>query len=189
MTDEAGFLAYLRANPSDAVAWLAFADWLEDHDGLEYERKARYLRVSHELAELGDGHPARDDLVLDLRDVAMALPANWVRSLARVPIENCAEWRFECPKRWDELETTPSPNVRRCGACRQTVYYCQTSAELREHAGTHGHCVAVDLRVLRRTGDLDRIPDDIEHTLVGLLTFPDEWEPEPPPKRPWWRFW
>jgi uncharacterized protein (TIGR02996 family) len=49
---------------------------------------------------------------------------------------------------------TDDRTVRFCDACRQNVHFCDTITEARSHA-SDGHCVAVDLGVIRREGDLE----------------------------------
>lgn len=48
MSDEAGFLAAIAADPDDNTARLVFADWLEEHDQPE---RAEFIRVQCRLAQ------------------------------------------------------------------------------------------------------------------------------------------
>jgi uncharacterized protein (TIGR02996 family) len=73
MSDEAAFLAALKANPADDTARLVYADWLDEHDE---PRKAEYLRLAAELGrECNDvaAHP-HGARILALAD---ALPEEW----------------------------------------------------------------------------------------------------------------
>jgi hypothetical protein len=66
-------------------------------------------------------------------------------------------WRprfdFVCDKTWADLKPTGNDTVRHCEACGKNVHFCDNLADAREHS-QEGHCVAVDLGVLRRDGDL-----------------------------------
>jgi len=64
-------------------------------------------------------------------------------------------FEFVCDKRWDEMATTDNGAVRLCDACKQAVHYCDTITEARQHA-QQGHCIAVDLGIIRRPDDLSR---------------------------------
>jgi uncharacterized protein (TIGR02996 family) len=173
MTDEDGFLAHLRANPADAVARLAYADWLEEHDDFGSQSKASYLRLDASVAELPDAGPARDKAILAMRKLAEVLPLEWKSAVARLPLENCElDWDFVCPKKWEQLTPTDDPSARHCSACRKTVHYCGSIAEAKEKAWA-GECVVVDLQVVRRIGDLNRL----EPLLMGRI-MPDRFPPE-----------
>ena len=57
-------------------------------------------------------------------------------------IRNCKPvFRFQCPKSWDSLELTNRESIRHCSQCDEKVYYCETDAEMIQHAEA-GHCVA-----------------------------------------------
>ena len=51
------------------------------------------------------------------------------------------------------MQATADDKVRHCETCRKNVYFCDTLADAREHAHD-GHCIAVDLGIIRRDGDL-----------------------------------
>jgi hypothetical protein len=63
------------------------------------------------------------------------------------------KFEFLCDRRWEDLRPSGDRALRRCDACRQDVHYCDTITEARRHAW-EGHCIAVDLGVIRRDGDL-----------------------------------
>lgn len=46
MSDEAAFLAAIRANPEDDAPRLVYADWLEEQGGASNEARAEYIRLS-----------------------------------------------------------------------------------------------------------------------------------------------
>ncbi len=66
-------------------------------------------------------------------------------------------WRlrfdFVCDKTWAEMTLTDNHNVRHCETCFQSVYFCDNLADARDHS-LAGHCIVVDLGVIRREGDL-----------------------------------
>jgi uncharacterized protein (TIGR02996 family) len=163
-TDDAAFLAGIRAEPKDDLRRLVYADWLDEQQTDECRAKAEYLRLEVHVSGLPDD-PQRDEHILKLRDVAEGLPIEWKAAVAKVPIENCnVRWRFQCPKKWDQLEETLSADVRFCSACRKDVHFCRSVEAAREMAETKGHCVAIDLGVIRKAGDMDmlRNPPELE---------------------------
>jgi hypothetical protein len=66
------------------------------------------------------------------------------------------EWEFCCPMKWDDLEKPAKEagsfeeslkqlggdEVRHCGHCHKSVYWCRSPKELADHA-RQGHCVAI----------------------------------------------
>lgn len=48
---------------------------------------------------------------------------------------------FNCPKLWDELNTTADPLVRDCEECGKKVLFVDSQAEL-DQAAAKGQCVA-----------------------------------------------
>lgn len=175
MSDEAAFLAGIRAEPKDDLRRLVYADWLDERSDDESRRKAEYLRLEVHISGLADDHPERDGLILQLRDLALPLPVDWKTEVAKVPIENCGgRWRFQCPKRWDQLEETSSPEVRYCTACRESVYYCDSVDQAWRNAEELGRCVVIDLGVRRTPGDMDllRGPAGSEPTMMGYFVPP-----------------
>jgi uncharacterized protein (TIGR02996 family) len=184
-SDEAAFLAGIRAEPKDDLRRLVYADWLEEQADDECRAKAEYLRLEVHVSGSPDD-PQRDAHILKLRDVAEGLPVEWKAAVAKVPIENCnVRWRFQCPKKWDQLEETISADVRFCSACRKDVYFCRSVEYAREMAETKGHCVAIDLGVIRKAGDMDmlRNPAELESVDIGMLTGdigPEDFNPGAP---------
>ena len=88
------------------------------------------------------------------------LPASWLAVLGRSEIENCqVTFKFRCPQKWNKLQPTGKAAVRYCESCRKKVYYCGTIEEAQDHA-EEGHCVAVDIGVVRHPGDLFEIEED-----------------------------
>ena len=74
------------------------------------------------------------------------------------------------------------------------MYYCTTLPEAQDHA-RQGHCVAVQLGVLRYPDDLKPPPEPEDELLVmGMMIYDDDHSlqapaSEPQRKRPWWKFW
>jgi hypothetical protein len=98
-----------------------------------------------------------------LQELAAVLDTNWLALVSDPEVEGCGKavgeaWRlrfdFVCDKTWADLEPTGDRNVRHCGACSKSVHFCDNLADAREHSQL-GHCIAVDLGVIRRDGDLD----------------------------------
>src|SRR5262249_20738897 len=143
------------------------ADWLDERGDAVSEMKAKFLRLTARLLEPGRGSGWRKARRKELQPLAAALPTDWLAIVSRLKVENCggkraqanAEWRyrelfeFVCDNRWDEMTPTEDNSVRRCEGCKENVHYCDTITEAREHA-QQGHCVAVDLGIIRRHDDL-----------------------------------
>jgi len=53
-------------------------------------------------------------------------------------------------------------NVRFCSACRKNVHFFSSVEGARELAETLGVCVAIDLGVIRRPGDMDMLRPPLE---------------------------
>jgi len=51
------------------------------------------------------------------------------------------------------MTATGDDAIRFCEECRESVHYCDTITTAREHA-QQGHCVAVDLGIIRHEDDL-----------------------------------
>ena len=191
-TDEdKGFILNILANPAELTAWLVYADWLDEHDNPLH---AEFLRLEVRRGQLRNTDVEWYAVEERLQELRAILPPRWVEFFDRPKIENCdTAFRFKCPKQWENLKLTPNFAVRHCDACEKKVHFCRTLPEAQDHA-RQGHCVAVQLGVLRYPGDL-KPPvgredlDDIEEfggMMLGMMAEP---EPEPPPRRPWWKFW
>lgn len=193
MDQEAAFLTGIRAEPKDDLRRLVYADWLEEQGTDECRAKAEYLRLEVHVSGLADDHPERDGYILKLRAVAEGLPIEWKTAVAKVPIENCnVRWRFQCPKKWSELEETRSPEVRFCSACRKDVFFCDSVDKARRLAEEVGACVAIDLGVIRRDRDMEMIRDlgEVEVEEFDGMLAGDDFNPgapgfaPPPPANP-----
>jgi uncharacterized protein (TIGR02996 family) len=163
MHDEDDFLRALLDNPADDTTRLVYADWLDERNENQGAAKARFLRLTTQLSGASGDKKIKTELQL----LAAKLDTDWLAIVSRLKIENCGAMRagpeglrearnlFElvCDKSWDELTATDDTVIRFCGACHQNVHYCDTIMNAREHA-RQGHCVAVDLGIIRRNGDL-----------------------------------
>jgi uncharacterized protein (TIGR02996 family) len=167
MNDEDLFLRKLLQNPMDDTTRLAYADWLDEQGDDVSAAKSQFLRLTARLLESGRGPGWRKARRKELQPLAAALPTDWLGIVSRLAVENCAGKRakareerryrelfeFVCDKRWDEMTATGDDGVRLCEECKENVHYCDTITQAREHA-QQGHCVAVDLGIIRRHDDL-----------------------------------
>jgi uncharacterized protein (TIGR02996 family) len=161
------FLAQLLNDPSDDPTRLVYADWLEDQGDPVSLARAEFLRLTVELAAGRQSGGAEEELRKRLQALAADLDTDWLAVVSRLDVENCytrrREWvlsqagpvRFDflCDRRWEDMQPTEDGAVRFCDACEQNVHYCDTIVEARRHAWA-GHCIAVDLGVIRRDQDL-----------------------------------
>lgn len=160
MNQEAVFLLGLVENPADDLLRLVYSDWLEEQDDPNSPEKAEFLRLT--VRSRGEAVAAR------LQELAARLDPDWLAPVSRLAVENCPLeraharrsflskllFRKRCTRRWESLDPTPDPAVRHCNDCSQTVHYCGTIAEARSHA-SFGDCIAVDLGIIRRKGDVE----------------------------------
>jgi uncharacterized protein (TIGR02996 family) len=156
---EKHFLDAIGRHPADSEARAEYAAWLERRPDADSRLKAQFLRLTLRK---------RDEGGL-LQELAAQLDPKWTAIVASTWVERCLRKRqegdlvsesvfqFKCERKWDELEPTSEPTVRFCNACEQSVYYCDTIIEARREAWS-GHCIAIDLGVLRRQRDLDQRP-------------------------------
>jgi uncharacterized protein (TIGR02996 family) len=166
--DEDAFLRAIAADPRDDNARLVYADWLEEHGGPAGAARAEFLRVTVELAAAQARKRPSKALSNRLLELALLLDDNWLAVVSHLKVENCPQGspaydrlrglRFDlvCDRKWQEMRPTDKEGVRFCEGCQKDVHYCVTISTARGHA-RNGHCVAVDLRVQRREGDLEPI--------------------------------
>jgi uncharacterized protein (TIGR02996 family) len=199
MTD-ADFLPALAEHPGEADRRLVYADWLEEQGDKTSLEKAEFLRrtveVMQEPAGLAEG-PVRERL----QALAAGLDPDWLAVVSELMIENCRRkidevltsfrqaptrpknqpvFEFICDLKWTDLQPTDDPKVRICLDCRRKVHYCDRIREAREHAW-NGHCIAIDLGVIRRAGDLQQPGAVVGRPSVeALLYFADQEMPPDP---------
>ena len=104
-----------------------YADWLEGHG--EHPR-AELLRIQQALDGEAD-QAAIDAATARMRELVASIDVPWRARISKLPIENCPQFAFQCPKQWSELALTPVEGERFCGACERPVYYCATIDEAR----------------------------------------------------------
>ncbi|HJZ56360.1 MAG TPA: TIGR02996 domain-containing protein, partial [Gemmataceae bacterium] len=162
-TDEdKAFLRGILTNPADLTGWLAYADWLDEHDSPD---RAEFIRLEVRRTDPDVSQIDRFGIQGQLEDVRAKLDPDWVAIFDRPRIENCDQrFAFQCPKQWENLAPTDLSTVRRCDGCRKLVHYCHDIDEARAHA-RQGHCVAVSLAVPRSPRDLS----GEEEVVMGLL--------------------
>lgn len=183
--EDRAFVRAILMNPAELTAWLVYADWLDEH---EQPERAEFLRLQVKRSAPDVTQTDRFGIIARVEELRAAIDPDWLALFDRVQIEGCdPRFAFQCPKQWEQLSGTDDPNVRFCKACGENVYHCQTMKEARAHA-REGHCVAI-------VEGLDRYHDDLHReapatglirTLGILRRAP---EPEPEPRRPWWKFW
>jgi uncharacterized protein (TIGR02996 family) len=185
MLTEDVFLAKLLETPTDDTTRLVYADWLDEQGDPESAAKAEFLRLTVQLPSSKLRKGQKKALRKQLQQRAAPLDTDWLAVVSRLPIERCYRKRTEgeeirlgfaggvtfdflCDRRWEELNPTDDRAVRFCDTCQQHVHYCDTIMEARRHAWD-GHCIAVDLGVIRRERDLEpqRLP------ALGMLDMPE----------------
>jgi uncharacterized protein (TIGR02996 family) len=192
-TEDRAFIRAILTNQAELTAWLIYADWLDEHDN---PLQAEFLRSMARRGQLSNTEPEWYMVEERLQELRAVLEPVWVEVFDRPKIENCPispAFRFKCPKQWEALKVTGTPTVRHCDACDENVHYCHTLEEAQAHA-RQGHCVAVQLGVLRypddlkppRTDELAPLASEETEELMGLI---DPYYEPPPPRRPWWKFW
>jgi uncharacterized protein (TIGR02996 family) len=155
MSDEHAFLNAILANPKDDAPRLVYADWLDERGDDLASQKADFLRLTCRLLNVPAG-PRRSLLSAQTRGKAASFDPDWLAVVSRLELEACASmFEFQCPKRWEGLRATDNMRVRWCSTCHKPVHFCNTIDAARGHA-RQGRCVAVNLTVLRETGDLAR---------------------------------
>jgi uncharacterized protein (TIGR02996 family) len=167
MHDEAEFLQKIMESPADDTARLVYADWLDERGDDESARKSRFLRLTVHLTGPIRRPGWRSPRESEIRRLAAELPTDWLAVVSRLKIDYCGakraedrthgwlyrQFAFVCDVEWDEMAPTGDAAVRHCERCKENVHYCDTIVTAREHAG-RGHCVAVDLGIIRRENDL-----------------------------------
>jgi uncharacterized protein (TIGR02996 family) len=172
MHDESDFLRKLLENPADDTVRFVYADWLDERADEESKLKSQFLRLTAKLLEPNRTAGWRKARRKEMQPLAAKLPTNWLAIVSRLKVEGCRAkvkeptpglrfsmdfvnraFTFVCDRNWDEMAPTEDNAVRRCEQCQENVHYCDTLAVAREHA-QQGHCIAVDLGIIRREDDL-----------------------------------
>jgi len=190
-TDEAAFLAGIRAEPKDDLRRLVYADWLDEQADEDHRAKAEYLRLEVHVSGLPDDHPERDGHILKLRELAEGLPVEWKNVVTKAPIVNCGgAGQVVCPRTWDRMDRHEEyETLRFCPACRNTVGYFDSVEIARHMIRIGGMCVALDNACPREEGDIGPYRERLHTVIAGeeLVDVlyppgaPGE-APEPPPQ-------
>lgn len=134
--------------------------WRDGFDELDPQRRLRMQALRSQLATLSQG--LRRTVPGWLQQLAATLDPAWLAVVSDPDIESCARtdargfgFNFDllCDKTWADLGPTDQASVRHCQECQHQVYFCDNLADAREHA-QEGHCIAVDLGIIRRDNDL-----------------------------------
>ncbi len=148
-------LAEVRAQARQAV------QGGRDDDVESAEREQRIEELEARLVELSG--QIRQRVPARLQELAATLDPNWLALVSDPEIEGCGKGRpspwelrfdFVCDRTWADLKPTGDDTVRHCDLCNQDVHFCDNLADAREHS-QGGHCIAVDLGIIRRNGDLE----------------------------------
>jgi uncharacterized protein (TIGR02996 family) len=132
-------------------------------NGESPENQARQQRLGELESQLRTlSQQIKQQIPARLQELAATLDPNWLVVVGDPEIEGCGKctgdfWRphfeFICEKTWAGLSSTGDSNVRHCESCNKNVHFCDNLADARDHS-QQGHCIAVDLGVIRREGDL-----------------------------------
>jgi len=164
---EQSFLLQLRDNPDDLAMRMVFADWLEERAHTE---KAEVVRL---LAEVPiEGSPG----MTQLRLLGTTLDREWMAIVSRAPIDMCPtrniQFRYQCPKSWEALQSTDDATVRFCNQCNKNVYFCSSEDEVRTR-GKARDCVAFSSQLRRDQALTDYVnADDDREVLMGEIDEP-----------------
>lgn len=185
-TDE-DFLRKLLENPADDTIRLVYADWLDEQGEAVSKKKSEFLRLTVRLTDQAKKAGWRKARLKELGQLAADLDTDWLAVVSKLKIENCGKegqssrrslaFNFVCDKRWDELAPTEGQAIRFCEQCKNNVHYCETITEARNHAW-EGHCIAVDLGIIRRDRDLEP-----RYAIAGWPS-PEYWQREEERLRP-----
>lgn len=168
MDEEAGFLSAIHQTPAEETARLAYADWLDEQGDPPRAAKSEFVRLELRLLHAPDDDPVHLDGPERLRQLATALPADWLAVLRRAPVEGCRNrLRLACPERWDRLASVGTPHLRFCNLCDRTVHFCETRVSARERV-TRGECVAISPAVVRYPNDIGAPPPVNRFSVIAV---------------------
>jgi len=172
------FIDAIALTPKDDSCRAVYGDWLEENGR---SAEAEFLRAQLAIKSLSAEDPRFQQLSDRIRELAPSVSLSWRRTIARPALENCGnmQYQVQCPKQWDELLPTATPQERYCGSCRRNVHYATTLDDARTLAAA-GECLVVDLVERRTPNDLRRGPPPIaEFTRPALpgMYLPPTMEP------------
>lgn len=125
------------------------------------EEMRRVRELEGELRKLS--RKIRQPIPARLQELAATLDPHWLAIVSDPQIELCGKsggarvglhFEFVCDQSWADMRPTDDNAVRHCEACSKNVHYCDTIVDARTHA-RRGECIAVDLGIIRRDGDLE----------------------------------
>ncbi len=175
--EEQRFLDGILENPTNITLRLIYADWLEEQG----DARAEFLRVQIQRNESEDKSEKRA-LERRLRKLRKNIDDDWLAVVDSAAVEGCfhkevekrkrnaVHFEYECPKRWEQLQTTEDPFTRFCDECQKRVFFCESIQQAQRHAD-RGHCIAVDSTIARTSGDVQtsrlRDPKQFHAALVA----------------------
>src|SRR5262245_25055524 len=120
-TDDRGFIRAILDYPEELTNWLVYADWLDERG----DPRAEFLRLMVERQQSDAADPDRDTRLTKLR---AELDPQWMLVFDTPRVSNCrfSDWRFVCPKSWDQLSPTDEPDIRICHECKSPVFFCHS---------------------------------------------------------------
>jgi hypothetical protein len=133
-----------------------------DRGSTEANRDLRRQVQELESQSIDLSRQLRQKISARLQELAATFDPNWLAVVSDPEIEGCGKsaegfWRlrfdFVCDKTWADMKPTGDNNVRNCEVCIKSVYFCDNIADARQHS-LEGHCIAIDLGIIRRDGDL-----------------------------------
>ncbi len=109
----------------------------------------------------------------DPRDeqAARAYDAALRRAGRREEVYERFKLKFECPKKWDELEATPGRDARHCEECQKEVRWVRNEQEFMKLAEA-GQCVAFDTRSFESVVENDKLNTARDENAPCLLPAP-----------------
>jgi uncharacterized protein (TIGR02996 family) len=152
-----GELGELRTEEHRAImAWVGDRRISRENPG----RRRRIEELERQLADLCN--EIRQQVPARLKELATAFDPSWLSVVSDPEIEGCGRsmggariwFDFVCDKTWADMKPTDDASVRHCAGCSKNVYFCDNLADAREHSQQY-HCIAVDLGIIRRDGDLE----------------------------------
>jgi uncharacterized protein (TIGR02996 family) len=159
LSDERALIESILCRPNDSIAWLVYADWLEERG----DARSEFIRTVIALSGTEMDAEAKSRLETRIRERRAEVDPRWLALLDRAAIELCEfRFKFNCPRTWERLGLTENESVRFCEHCSRHVFYCRSLKQARRLAD-RGECVALDPSIPRRMGDLRRArPSDDE---------------------------
>lgn len=134
--DVAGLTTAVRAG--DEPSRLVLADAYEERGQRD---EAEWLRLESSVQQARRRERAK--LLPQLAELRTRLPSRFIAEVSRAPVEGCSvRFGFKCPREWEELERTETPERRYCSMCDAPVFFV-TSVEAAREAGRAGRCVAI----------------------------------------------